>query len=477
MISEIYKKEITQFRRDGRVITVILILLGLGVAAAFSGWNSVQTMERERRAAVAVDEEVWNNQGEKNAHTAAHFSRYAFQPTSSLAVFDPGITDYVGSAIWMEAHYRDPAKLRPIEDAVEIQRFAELSPAWILQSFAPLLIVLLVFASIAGERENGTLRHVMSSGVKPASVLWGKGLAAFAVLAVLAPIVVLAVLVSAFSENVTRLPDTGLRLTGMTVGYALYLAAFTLFAIGISAQAARAKTALVVLLGFWAISAVFAPRLASDVGASLSPAPQPAEFSARLSSESSEPFWGGSDEAAQRRDSVRDGLLAEYNVDKIEDLPINYDGYLLQASEEYANDVFDRLYNELYSTYERQQSIARTFAVISPTIAVQNISRALAGSDLYAHRHFADQTELFRRDFVRLLNEEMINNGGQDGYGYVSGNDFWESNPDFEYSPPRISDVTGRIWTDIIVLLAWFAVGVMFAAGGVHRSFVQEARA
>ncbi len=477
MIKAIIWKELLQYRRDGRILAVLFITLALGFAAAFNGWSMVESQQRERQAAVVSDRTTWDNQGKKNPHSAAHFSRYAFQPTSSLSVFDPGLTGFMGSAIWLEAHYRDPATLRSVEDAVEIQRFARLTPAWILQVFAPLLAILLVFAGIAAERERGTLRQVMSSGVPPQHLFVGKAIAALCIIALLAPSVVAAVALAANTHDEVGLPSVGLRLTCIVLAYMLYIGAFTFAAIGISARVAKSKTALVVLVGFWATSVIFVPRFATDVGSALSPAPAAADFEASLSAESSTPFWGGSEEAQQRRANVEAEVLERYGVDKIEDLPINYDGYLLQASEEFANGVFDRLYNELWGAYETQSDIVRLFSVVSPTLALGNISSALAGSDLYAHRHFADSAELFRRDFVKLLNEEMIQNGGQDGYGYMSDNDFWQQNPDFSYTPPSIGAVLSNIWVDILVLLGWAITAFLIASRGVRFSFKQEAMA
>lgn len=477
MIKAIIWKELLQYRRDGRILAVLLITLALGMAAAFNSWSMVENQQRERQAAVESDRTTWDNQGKKNPHTAAHFSRYAFQPTSSLSVFDPGLKDFMGSAIWLEAHYRDPATLRAVEDAVEIQRFARLTPAWILQVFAPLLAILLAFAGIAAERERGTLRQIMSSGVAPQHLFIGKAIAALCIIALLAPSVVAAVALAANTHDEVGLPGVGLRLIGIVLAYVLYIGAFTFAAIGISARVAKSKTSLVVLVGFWAASVVFVPRLATDVGSAMSPAPAAADFEARLSSESSTPFWGGSEEAQQRRADVEANVLEQYGVDNIEDLPINYDGYLLQESEEFANVVFDRLYDELWGAYETQADIVRAFSVVSPTLALSNISSALAGSDLYAHRHFADSAELFRRDFVRLLNEDMIQNGGVDGYGYMSDNDFWAQNPDFEYTPPTLGEVMSNIWLDIVILFAWTLLALQLAFRGVRFSFKQEAMA
>ena len=468
----IVKKELTEYRRDERVLALAVLIVGLGVAAAVHGRSAVDAMERERVAAERIDRDVWNDQGEKNPHTAAHFSRYAFRPVSPLAVFDPGLTAYVGRVVWLEAHHRDPAGLRPIDDAVEIQRFAGLSPAWILQCLIPLLIVLLAFSSIAGERERGTLRYLMSSGVKPIAVFSGKSLAIFLLLLTFLPVVLVGVF---FAGADGQIPDSPWRIAVLVIAYAVYLAGFTFAAIGASARLRRAKTALVVLLGFWVLSTVVVPRFSADLSDVLFPAPEGSDFWAQLTAESGSAFW--SKEAKPVRDKIRDDLLQEHGVTKVEDLPINFDGYLLQASEEFANEVFDRRYGELAALYDKQSAFARMFTLFSPTIAVARLSSAMSGTDRYAHQHFTDAAETFRRGFIKMLNQDMIDNAGAEGYAYLADDALWKKTPDFAYAAPRIEQVWTHVWMDAAVLCGWALLGLAIALSGVRFSFSQEAQA
>jgi len=477
MIRAIARKELVQYWRDGRVVTVFGIVALLGLAATVTGWSAVSAMERERASAVAMDREIWDTQGLKNPHTAAHFSRYAFQPTFNLAVFDPGLTDYVGNAIWLEAHYRDPAALRPVEDAVEIQRIAQLNPAWVIQVFGPLLIFILLYGAVAAERESGTLRQLLAAGMRPVSLLLGKAVSAFSLTGLLVFGVLLGSAFLMSAEGIERLPDTGLRTAALAALYLVYLAIFVFLALGVSALSSRSRTALAGLMGIWIVATILGPRIGPDVAGALAPAPSAPEFAARLDREGADPFWGAGEEAVQRRQRVMDAALAEYGVETVEELPINYDGYLLQASEEFANGVFDTMYAELWGGYERQHAIARGFALVSPTIAAQNVSMALAGTGLHAYRHFADEAEEFRREFVLLLNQEMIDHGGADGYAYVSGNDFWRQNPDFEYAAPGIGEAVRGVWADVIILLLWLAIAIAVAALGVRRGFLGEVAA
>lgn len=474
MIASVVRKEWRLLLRDGRAKAAITLILLLALAATLSSWSSVSELASERSAAQVMDREIWDRQGDKNPHTAAHFSRYAFKPTFSLAVFDPGLTSFTGNAIWLEAHYRDPAALRPVEDAVEIQRMADLTPAWVVQVFGPLLIILLMYSSVAQERESGTLRLALSAGARPRALLVGKAILPLVLVIALVIVVLLggATFVALGGYRVLVLPDTAERIAGLALAYSFYLAVFVLLSLGVSALSARSRSALGLLLGLWALSVVLAPRVAVDVGAALSPAPPVPEFASRLSEESSEPFWGGSDEAAALRQQVTDGVLKEYGVAEVEDLPINLDGFLLQESEEYANVVFDRLYGDLRQGYERQSEISRYLSVISPTIALQNVSAALSGTDLYAHWHHADAAERFRRDFVRILNQEMIDHGGNDGYAYQAGNEFWERTPDFEYTPPGFGQALRGVGNDLTILFVWMLAAGAFMTFAVRRGML-----
>ncbi|MDT1893904.1 ABC transporter permease subunit, partial [Acinetobacter baumannii] len=67
-------------------------------------------------------------------------------------------------------------------------RFGQLTPAFVLQVLAPLLLVFFGHAGVARERESGTLRILLAQGVRSRQLVLGKflALAGFAGLA-LAP--------------------------------------------------------------------------------------------------------------------------------------------------------------------------------------------------------------------------------------------------------------------------------------------------
>ena len=77
--------------REGRLPGVLLLMVLLGALSATLSIQRASESERDRIAAEATDRETFANQGARNPHSVAHFSRFAFRPTAPLAALDPGI--------------------------------------------------------------------------------------------------------------------------------------------------------------------------------------------------------------------------------------------------------------------------------------------------------------------------------------------------------------------------------------------------
>lgn len=465
MIAAIVRKEISTYLRSGVFISLAVAMIALLAAAAALSAQRIAAFERERVAAEAVDNEVWNSQGERNPHAAAHFARYAFKPIPRLAAFDPGITDHAGIALWMEAHYQNPAVFRRAEDLGDAGRMANLSPAWVLQVAAPLFIFLILFSAVAGEREAGTLRQMATTGVRPGAVLTGKLLGAgLALSVILIPGAILSLWLIGGASAQAVLPDGGIRTMGLILAYALFTAAVGAFAIGASALFREKRNALIVLVGLWAASFVMVPRLASGAAAALYPQPDATALSAELAAAAS---GARGDEAYQQQ--IREAILAEYGVDTIEELPINFGAYSLQMSEEYAHPLFEALYERLDGIHDDQESVLRAASLASPVMALQKLSAGLAGADRLHQNAFAAGAEAHRRKSVKLLNDDlMINGAGQPRY--AADETLWRQVADFSYAPPRFAGVASHYAFSFIVLGIYVLGGFWFAAWALGRA-------
>lgn len=453
--------------RERRLPVIVILLLGLGGLSTLLSAQRAAESERDRVAAEALDRETFASQGARNPHSVAHFSRFAFRPLAPGATLDPGIGPYAGIAIWMEAHWQDPANYRPAEDRIELGRFADLSLAWLLQVLAPLLVIALAFDALSGELERGTWSLLLGSGACVGAVVRGKALALAAVFGAILLLLVAAQLLTMLPRASAQVGDVWLRASAWTLAHAGYLAVWVLLALAASLRFARARTALVVLLAAWTLTTLIAPRLAGTLAESLAPTPTPGEFSAAIARDLRDGM-DGHDPADARRKAFEQQVLAEYGVERIEDLPVSFAGLALQEGERYGHQVFDRHFGALADGYRAQERWRRLGALAGPLPVLQQISMAAAGTDVAHHVDFMDQAEAQRRVIVRALDEDMIQHGAGQDFAYLADESLWRSIPEFEYAPPRYLAQASRHGWDGVIMLAW----LLLAAWLLRRAVV-----
>ena len=468
MIKHIARKEFTDVIRDGRFRWCAALVGALLLVSLGHGWVQARQAQEELAAAQATARDHWESQGEKNPHSAAHYGIYAFKPRLALSFVDEGVDPYTGTSVWLEAHRQNDFLMRPAQDATGAQRVGALTAAQVLQNLVPLLVILLTFGALAGEREQGTLRQLLATGIGRRELAVGKALGvagALALLLVPAAVVGAAALVVGSTGPAASPLARGAVLAGV---YLAYFGAFVGLGLAVSAWARSARTALVVLLGVWVVNGLVAPRAAVDLSKWIHPTPSAVEFAHTLEQE----MAAGVDDI-QRPDRAAFGerLLAEYGVERAEDLPVNEVGLYLQESEEFGNRIFDRNYGALWDTFERQGVVHEALAVAAPLLAVRTLSMGLAGTDVEQHRHFATAAEAYRRDMMRQMNLDLAENS-RTGELYTAGPELWADVPPLQYDAPTLGWVLGNRALSLLVLALWLAGAGLLAARRVQRAEV-----
>jgi ABC-2 type transport system permease protein len=463
----IARKETTEMLRDGRFRWASAAVLGLLLVALATGWQHHRSVAAEHAAAHQQTRDHWLEQGEKNPHSAAHYGMYAFTPTPPLSLVDRGIAPYVGVATWIEAHWQNPFQGRPAQDATALARFGEVTAAGVMQLLVPLLIVLLGFAAFSGERESGTFRQLLSLGVRPRDLAWGKALGqagAFAVL--LVPAAAVGAVALALASSGHAMAADAARIGLLAAVYLAYFLVFLGVTLAVSAWAPSSRVALVALLAFWIANVLVAPRASADLARRVQPAPSQWEFMAQVRQEM-EQGVDGHDPADQRLDRLRERVLAEYGVATVEELPVNFSGIALQASEEHGNLVFDRNFGALHATFARQESVHTWAGLLAPMLAVRSLSMGLAGTDGAHHRHFTEQAEGYRRMVQRMMNDAITFNS-RTGERYVAGPELWAQVPEFEYRAPGVRWVLGTHAGSLGVLGFWLGAAMLLVGGAAR---------
>ncbi|WP_373065010.1 ABC transporter permease [Gemmatimonas sp.] len=460
MIRRIAVKEMTEMFRDGRFRWASALLLGLMLVALATGATNSRALAREHDAAQETMRGFWVNQGAKNPHSAAHYGLWVFKPKMPLSFVDYGVDNYTGVTTWLEAHKQNEFTRRPAMDQASVARFGEWTAAAVLQLLVPLLIVMLAFPAFAGERETGTLRQLIALGVPMRTLMMGKAIGlASALAAVLVPATILGVGTLAIGANFGRGTDDVLRFAAMIGAYLLYFTVVLVIALAVSARTTGVRIALLTLLAFWTVNSLVAPRAVADLARRAYPTPSSFAFQAGVQRDT-ERGLDGHNPADARRKAVEEQALREYRTISLDALPVNFDAIAMQASEEYANTVFDKHFGDLYDQYRAQNTLTQWSGLVSPLLAVRSLSMGLAGTDIEQHRDFAVQAELYRRGLIKWTNNYFRDNTRTGEWDWKAPPELWAKYQSFVYDAPGMSQTLRHQGAALSVLAIWLLVAL-----------------
>lgn len=431
------------------VAAILCLLLGFGC----------RDFIEYRRAEYAASENqrrLWLERDVANAHAAAHAGITVFRPLPLLGVLDPGLHPYAGTSVFLEAHRRNDLAGSLAESLPDVLRMSLWNVSHVLQIVLPLLLVVLLAPAFAGERQDGTLRLLLSIGVSPRHLLIGKAIGmALPVMAVLMPLIFAAwcgiALISGLDAAMIAIP----RLLIFVLSYLLYLAAFSILMFAISARSSSVKAAVASGLTMWIVLCFLVPRLANEVGAKLYPTAVAEEVAASIqSSQKAQEKSGWFD----RRKQIEQALIQRYGVASAKDLPVNPMGKLLSEWEERTTSIQNAHYRQIYERQESQHRVLQLSGIFSPTPAIAAVSMALSGSDPQHLRHFSDFADEYRFRMAQMLNDESFHSAlGKSRHQlaaefHAHRREIYERLPPFRYESPSLE------WSMKNVFLGWSAL-------------------
>ncbi|MBU2969175.1 DUF3526 domain-containing protein [Pseudoalteromonas sp. C2R02] len=461
MLGLALKKEWVDAKRQGQLNWLLGIAALLLLVACLSSWQSHSQYVADQQAVSESERARWLNQGDKGPHSAAHYGTYVMKPASSLSLLDSGLQDYQGNVIRLEAHTRNNALFRPIQDTLSIARFGQLSPAFVLQVLLPLLVVLIGFGLVATEREQGTLKQLLAMGVSPARLFFTKTLMLFTIASALLIPVAISILI--FNTIELR--------AGIFLGvYLIYVFIWCLLTVTISSLANSARKALIILLSLWVFTSLLLPKLAMYYATIANPVISSQAFESRLKSDVYTP------EREQAIAKFKQQTLAQYKVSTTDQLPFNWGGAQLQFGEQYADKKFDLLFSERNNQLQAQSDTYQQLGILSPFIALQTLSMGLAATDFKHHLHFSAEAEKQRRLIQETLNFNQRDNAHKTTGHYKAGVELWQKIPKFNYQNPSFSQLYQQYIPSFLNLLAWLVALTVLCAFTLKKIKREEQR-
>jgi len=459
VIAAIVRTEWRAMLRNQVALAAAGLMLALTLAAVLVSHERVSAVNAERARLQASADAQWHDQPDRHPHRVVHYGHYVFRPLSPLAFFDFGVDPFTGHTLFLEGHRQNSANFSEAGQSSVLLRFGQLTPAFVLQVLTPLLIVFLAFGSVARERERGQLRLQLTQGVSGGVLLAGK-LAAHAGIAMLlaAPALAALAAIAVIHHAVAA------EALAMLAGYALYLLLWAVGAVLVSALLPRARDALLALVAVWILSAILLPRIMPDLAMLGTGRPSRIETEAAIhqrmkalgdSHNPDDPYFS----------RFKQQVLAKYGVSRIEELPVNYGGLVMQEGERLTSALFDEFMRADYQRQAAESGFVYRAALLSPVIALRRMSTALAGTNLDSHTRFLFEGEKYRYGFVQSLNSLHITK-----IRYENDRDqrvdrhHWDETPRFAYPPMPFASVAARHAWPVFALLAGWLLALAIAA-------------
>lgn len=440
----------TLFREKTFWLVAIVLFLLLIVALATSSVN-IKAINKEKARAQQISREGWLTQSPKNPHSAAHYGNFAFRLKAALSLFDNGLDNYTGSQVFLEPHKQDDFKFSPAEDADSLIRFGELTPAFILQTILPLLIIFLCFSAVSKEKENSTIKILSGSGASMQQIVAGKVAGNWLAVSMLITLLCLTAILYLPTDGAA---DTVLPFLLLLINYILYAGIITTICVVVSAYSKTSSASLMKLLSLWMLACIILPKLCSNAGSTLYTTPSQFEY-ANLVKHDEENGLDGHNPYDKRRDILLQATLKKYNVDTITKLPVNFDAIAMVESEKYTTGVFRKRIAEVRNIFNNQNNISLYASFINPFQAAQYTSMALCGTDYPHFVHFQDTAESYRLYFVNTMNEFMATHTKSGDWKTKFGQDTYRNVNPFSYTVPSVSWGIKQQPVAFIAMLSW----------------------
>ena len=440
------------------VFLSLFFLISLCIVTFFGIVQNNKQVEAQKIAKEHIRSQ-WDEMEPSNPHGAAHFGTYAFKSTSILNSIDEGISSVTGNVLRLEGHKQNDIVFSEASQSLLISKFGKLKPALILQFIIPLFLIFFSFNTYTSEISNGRLKLLIIQGASLRQIVFSKVFSIW----VIGIVLLLATILVQFIFNRSELNlDTILRLFLLLSTYAIYFYIIVSLTVLLSVIFKNSTAALSSTLLIWLIWTIFSPSIIGKTAEEISPLPTRIEFKESMAADRSKGI-DGHNPRADRRQDLEKATLKKYNVENLNDLPINFAGILMQEDEDYGNKVWDKHFGTLYDQLKAQKYIYQISGIVNPFISLKSLSMGASGTDMYHHLDFLSQAEQYRRVFIKSLNDEYAFGGSKTGErGWKASNEFFRSVKEFQYHNPTFSSFYTKYMIDVLILLFWASMLAVF---------------
>ena len=416
-------------------------------------WMGVLQQENQKQSQSDAQKHVrkqWENLEAMNPHRAAHYGSFAFKPLNILNAMDGGINDITGNVLQLEGHVQNEIIYSEASQALSVSKFGKLKSSLILQYVIPLFLIFLSFGSMSKEKETQRIKLLILQGASIDKLVNAKSISVW-----IYGFFLLIVTVTIQSIFGSTNPEIFKRLAYILLSYGLYYFIISSLSTYLSFTLKDKTSALSSILAIWILWTIFLPKIWGNTVEKVHVLPDRKTFKEDMRAERNQGI-DGHNPYDKRREELKNKYLAEYQVDSLSQLPINFDGIVMQADEEYGNLIWDKHFGSNYSIMQKQKSLYQFSGLLNPFASLQSASMGFCGTDMIHHLDFLKKAEDYRRVLIKALNDKHAYGGSKTGdWKWTVDSEFFKSVKGFTYETPRISNHLNYYLIDLLFLFFW----------------------
>ena len=420
MITRLILKEITLKVLDMRfIISTLIVLLLVIFSVVMLSENYIKALEDYQVALRDDQSDIEKVQVFSYLEPRLHY------PPNPLAIFNTGISDRINKTIKVSYTEipRQSDEIISENPLLKIYRHFDLTTVFRL--VLSLLAIILVYDAFSGEKETGTLKLMLSNGVKRSQLLTGKLVSTTILLTIpvlLSFLFSLIVITTVYSIGFSM--DQWLRIGLIILSTIVFLFFFIALGLMVSSLTARSSVSLILLTSLWVTLCVLQPNMGSYIASASVGIPSHETMENRY-----EENWN---EFTEKQQAILKQIKKKTppgrqngNIMNFGDDSHNFavlDGttpllmaflYRTQEVEPLRHQYAEREWNIYRQQYLppliRQQKLQNAIDLISPAALLQYSAASLSRTDIGHYDEFLESARNYRSALMNyLVNDRKI---------------------------------------------------------------------
>lgn len=463
MFKTLLLKEIRETLHNFQFLIAVLLCFVLIPLGMYVGLKQYEQKHSNYRDAMRLYQE------RSEGKVSQYFSAEGYRPPSGLSIFSAGIEDYMPNKVYTS---RDGLFRIQNESGVDNPKsliLGKIDFHFIVCFVLSVLALLFTFISISGERENGTLRLIVSNQVPRWKIILSKILGNYLVF--LSPFItsfLFALLLVNFSGMINIFaPDILPRIVIILLVTLAFL--FSMFNLGVlvSTLTRRSITTIISLLFIWVVLVLVIPKLSPMIAKILYPVKSQQVINLEIQNVRS----SLKEELESKQKKLFVELLRKYKYNnesernkELFQAMQQYDNEIIPLETEYEeliNNEVGKIENDYKNKRNIQYSISENLSRISPVSCFTYIITELSNTGLLEMDNFRKHALQFQDDVKASVYDKYIIKRYSDYMGTWT-NMTTEEEYDSKKAPvpqmvnyknATLTDVFKNRWVDVVLII------------------------